>query len=92
MTRRKMINDVISVAESMGHTFLGDEYKNNRIKMPFNCPKHGVFFATYYGLTKGGGCPIAFHKFCGGYSCPTSFKQLEKFKIKVLRQKVGDSG
>lgn len=35
---------------------------------------------------------VALHKFCGGYSCPTSFKQLEKFKIKILKQKVGDSG
>lgn len=57
MTQRKTVRDVRTLAEYLGYTFLGNEYKNNRTKMPFSCPKHGVFLATYYRLTTGRGCP-----------------------------------
>lgn len=83
MTKRKTINDVILVAESMGYTFLGDEYKNNRTKMPFNCPKHGVFFATYYGLTKGGGCPK-----CGR----ERGAERRKYSYEYVKRKVEEKG
>lgn len=83
MTQRKTINDVRAVAESLGYTFLGNEYKNNRTKMPFNCPKHGVFFATYYRLTKGNGCPRCGRK---------RGSERRKYSYEYVKHKVEEKG
>ena len=33
------------------------EYKNNRIKLPIICEKHGVFYSSADKLFRGCGCP-----------------------------------